>query len=787
LFVFFFAERFLKLWRMEGNLFIVESPHKAGQIQGFLGTDDFKVVSSKGHIRDLEENGMSIDIEHGFEPKYVIPSDKKALVASMKKQAAAAGTVWLASDPDREGEAISWHLAQALELDPAKIRRVTYNEVTKSAVLEAMKHPRDIDMNLVNAQQARRVLDRLVGFELSPILWRKIRRGLSAGRVQSVTLRLVVDREREIAAFKSHPYYSVSGRFVLAGQTVKGMLDTKFQTVEEARKFLEDISGSSFAVKSIDKKEGKRFPAPPFTTSTLQQEAARKLHFTSSKTMRIAQTLYEKGLITYMRTDSTNLSSMAIAVAKDYVIGNFGEQYSHPRNFKTKSRGAQEAHEAIRPTFFGTVGISGTPDEQKLYSLIWKRAIASQMEEAKVLNTTIRIVSDKRPEAFEIQSSEILFDGFLRMYFEGVDDQQEDEGNVFLPAINPGDRAGYETVSAECKYTQAPYRYSEQTLIKKMEELGIGRPSTYAPTITTLTSGRGYIVTADKEGVAMPVENLTLKGDRISESKGMEKVGAEKKKLIPTDVGIQVTDYLTENFPAVLNYDFTANVEEDFDKIAEGEKAWTEVIGEFYNPFHEKVGEAISNREYSRVERTLGVDPKDGKTIMAKLGQYGPFVQKGEGDDKVFASLGKGQIIETITLEEAILLFQLPRVVGEYKGVPVIAQKGRFGPFLKYDGANFSLPRGVDPISVSLEQCIQIIEAAANKPAANAVILEFTDSDIQIINGRYGPYIKHAGSNYKIPKGQEAASLTEEQCKSIIENEAPTSKGRKRFPRPAKK
>jgi len=630
---------------MEGNLFIVESPHKANQIQDFLGTENFKVVSSKGHIRDLEESGMSVDIEHGFKPKYVIPSDKKALVASMKKQAATASTVWLASDPDREGEAIAWHLAQALELSPDKIKRVTYNEITKNAVLEAMKKPREIDMNLVNAQQARRVLDRLVGFELSPILWRKIRRGLSAGRVQSVTLRLVVDREREIAAFKSKPYYSVSGKFSISEQTVKGNLDTRFHTEEEARKFLEDVSGSSFCVSSIEKKEGKRFPAPPFTTSTLQQEAARKLHFTSSKTMRIAQTLYEKGLITYMRTDSTNLSALAIAGAKEFITANFGAQYSHSRNFKTKSRGAQEAHEAIRPTFIGKAEISGTPDEQKLYSLIWKRAVASQMEEAKVLNTAINVNSDKRKETFVIQSCEIVFDGFLRLYFEGVDDQEEEESNVFLPEINTGDNVDCKIINADCKFTQAPYRYSEQTLIKKMEELGIGRPSTYAPTVSTLTMGRGYIVTADKEGIPTPVVNLTLKGKIISETNAIEKIGAEKKKLIPSDIGIQVTDYLIENFPDILNYDFTATVEEDFDKIAEGEKAWTEVIGEFYNPFHEKVGDAISNKGFSRVERILGVDPKDGKTLVAKLGQYGPFVQKGEGEDKIFASLGKGQLI----------------------------------------------------------------------------------------------------------------------------------------------
>lgn len=772
---------------MEGNLFIVESPHKAGLIQGFLGTSDFKVVSSKGHIRDLEENDMSIDIENGFTPKYVVPADKKALVESMKKMASGAHTVWLASDPDREGEAIAWHLAQALELDPSKIRRVTYNEITKNAVLEAMGHPRDVDMDLVNAQQARRVLDRLVGFELSPILWRKIRRGLSAGRVQSVTLRLVVDREREIAAFHPEPYYNVTGAFTIAGQNVKGILDRKFKDIGEVRTFLQDSIGASYRVDAVEKKEGKRFPAAPFTTSTMQQEAARKLHFTSSRTMRVAQSLYEKGLITYMRTDSTNLSSLALGTAKKFINERFGNEYSQPRNFKTKSRGAQEAHEAIRPTFIDTTSISGTPDEQKLYNLIWKRTVASQMADASVLNTSIKVSSDKRSETFGIQSTEIVFDGFLKVYMEGVDDSQESEDNATLPSIQAGAGVECRSISADCKFTQAPYRYSEQTLIKKMEELGIGRPSTYAPTITTLTKGRGYIDTADKEGTATRVTNLALCGDTISEKHRTEMVGAEKGKLVPTDVGMLVTDYLTANFADIMDYDFTANVEEDFDKIAEGEKEWTKVISEFYYPFHQKVDGALANREYSRVERELGIDPADGKKIVAKLGQFGPYVQKGEGDDKVFASLGKGQLIESITLEEAVRLFELPRTAGTYNGIPITVTKGRFGPYLKYGDRNISLPRGKDPLKVSLEECITLIDESGTKTDTRTVISDFTESGIQVIDGRYGPYLRQDGNNYKIPAGTDARALTEDMCKDIISGSQPTKKSSGKFRKYSKK
>lgn len=764
---------------MAGNLIIVESPHKAGQIQGFLGKENYKVVSSKGHIRDLEEKGMSIDIEHGFEPKYVISPGQRALVAQLKKLSTEADTVWLASDPDREGEAIAWHLAQTLGLDMTKTHRITYNEVTKAAVLDAIEHPRGIDMNLVDAQQARRVLDRLVGFDLSPVLWRKIKRGLSAGRVQSVTLRLVVDREREIAAFKPEPYYGVTGIFNAEGNRIKALLDTRFDTPESARQFLSDSIGASYRIADIEKKEGTRCPAPPFTTSTLQQEAARKLHFSSSRTMRIAQGLYEKGLITYMRTDSTNLSSLALGTAKQFISDNYGAEYSHPRNFKTRTKGAQEAHEAIRPTFIANVSVNGTTEEQKLYNLIWKRTVASQMADARVMNTTMKIASDKRSEMFCAQSVEVLFDGFLKLYMEGVDDCAEEEGVELLPPMRVGEALQNESVSASCKFTQAPWRYSEQTLIKKMEELGIGRPSTYAPTLTTLTNGRGYIVTADKPGTPVQVEDFELRGGVIRSVIRTENVGAEKHKLVPTDVGMMVTDYLKENFPDIMDYDFTANVEEDFDKISSGKKEWRSVIGSFYTPFHAKVNEAISNKEYSRVERELGIDPSDGQKVVARFGQYGPYVQKGDGESRVFASITGGQLIETITLEEALKLLALPRNLGKYKGEDVIVTKGRFGPYLKCGGNNVKLPRGTDPLKITLEDCTALIDASSVQKPRTEPIAEYKDSDIIVMQGMYGPYIKHAGANYKIPAGTDPATLTEQACLEIIGNSKPTASKRR--------
>ena len=762
---------------MEGNLVIVESPAKAKTIQKFLG-DGFVVKSSFGHIRDLQDNKLSVDIDGGFKPEYVVPSDKKKVVAELKKAADAAQLVWLASDEDREGEAISWHLSETLGLDKARTRRIVFHEITKDAILNAVRNPRDIDMNLVDAQQARRVLDRLVGFELSPVLWRKIQRGLSAGRVQSVALRLVVDREKEIMNFISTPFYRVEGEFLSGAVKMKGILDTRFDSLDDARKFLEDNANAAFSVSSVDKKPSVRHPAPPFTTSTLQQEASRKLHFPVSVTMRVAQSLYERGIITYMRTDSTNLSTLALGTAKEFISNAYGAEYSHTRQYKTKSKGAQEAHEAIRPTYIANTEIDGTAQEKKLYSLIWKRTVASQMEDASLMNTQIKVSSDCRPEKFNIQAAEVLFDGFLKLYMESQDDEEENDENAIVPEMHVGDRLEAATISAECKFTQAPYRYSEATLVKKLEELGIGRPSTYAPTITTLTTGRGYIVKGDKDGIKKPVCNLSLRGGKVTESHKTEVVGAEKGKLMPQEIGMIVTDFLERKFPSIMDYDFTANVEKDFDSVADGKTVWNSVISRFYGPFHERVDETLKDGEYDHRERVLGTDPSDGKTITAKFGQYGAYVQKGEGDDKQYASLAKGQLIENITLEEALALFSLPRTVGEYEGIAVVAMKGRFGPYLKYGDKNISLPRGVDPLSVSLDECVALIRKAnEEKDSAKAVISAFPASDISVLQGRYGPYIKHAGGNYKIPKGTDASSLTEEDCKSIIAAGKPTGTG----------
>ena len=756
---------------MEGkNLVIVESPAKAGTIQKFLGKD-FTVKSSFGHIRDLQDKSLSIDVAKDFEPEYVIPSAKKKVVAELKKEAESASTVWLASDEDREGEAISWHLSQTLGLDPARTKRIVFHEITKDAILSAIQNPRDIDMGLVNAQQARRVLDRLVGFELSPVLWRKIQRGLSAGRVQSVALRLVVDREREIMAFENKQYYKVEGTFNAGGAKAKGLLDARFDDIDSARRFLADSIGAAYTVESIDKKEGSRFPAAPFTTSTLQQEAAHKLRFPVSVTMRVAQSLYERGLITYMRTDSTNLSSLALGTAKQFITEQFGPEYSHPRQYKTHSKGAQEAHEAIRPTYIANTSIEGTAQEQKLYQLIWKRTVASQMADAKVLSTNIKVGISTRPEKYAITGTQILFDGFLKIYQD--DDNAE---SVVLPELNVGDVLAEKGITAECKFTQPPLRYSEATLVKKLEELGIGRPSTYAPTISTLTTGRGYIVKGDKEGKKVSVVNLALKGDTISESTKQEVIGSEKGKLLPQDIGLIVTDFLVANFNDIMDYDFTANVEKDFDSIADGEMEWRQVIRNFYNPFHMKVDESISDRQYSHVEREIGVAP-DGQVLIAKFGQFGPYVQKGEGPGRVCASLAKGQLIENLTVEETLKLFELPRCVGQLDGIDIIALKGRYGPYLRYADKNVSIPRGKDPLKISLEECIALIQAAATQDAAVAVIKEFPGRDISVINGRYGPYIKHAGSNYKIPKEMDAATITEAECQKIIDSApAPSSK-----------
>ena len=764
------------------NLVIVESPGKIKKLEQALGKD-YIVKASIGHIRDLDENGLSIDVENGFKPKYVIPADKKKVVSDLKKAAQEASMVWLASDADREGEAISWHLFETLGLKKENTKRIVCLEITKPAILKAIENPREIDMNLVDAQQARRVLDRLVGFELSPVLWRKVQPKLSAGRVQSVALRLIVDREREILAFNNEAYYKVEALFhpdgTPEGTLVKAVLDKKFKDLESARVFLENCIGAEFSICSIDRKEGNRFPAAPFTTSTLQQEAARKLRFSVSQTMSIAQRLYEQGLITYMRTDSTNLSGLAINSAKKFIIDNFGEEYSKVRQYKTKSKGAQEAHEAIRPTYIENTSIQGSLQEQKLYELIWKRTVASQMADARMLKTDIKVASDKADEKFCLQASQVLFDGFLKLYIESVDDPQQDDEDILLPELHIGDRMFENGITADCKFTSAPSRYTDASLIKKLEELEIGRPSTYAPTITTLTKARGYVVKGDKTGVKHTVTNLSLKKGVIKTSTKTETVGAEKGRLLPQEIGMIVTDYLVKNFPKVLDYQFTANVEEDFDKIADGDLVWNSVIKDFYGPFHQTVQETMSSKEYGNSSRELGVDPSDGQPLVARYGQYGAYVQKGDGDRKQYASLAPGQLIESITLEEALKLFELPRTVGQYQGMDIICTKGRFGPYIKHGDRNVSLPKGTDPFKVDLDTCIRIIEDSLNKKTGG-IIAEYKESDIQVIDGAYGPYIKHAGSNYRIPKGTDPAALTEEKCKEIISSSEPTGRKKRR-------
>ena len=772
---------------MEGNLVIVESPTKARTIQRFLG-DGFTVKASEGHIRDLQEKQLSIDIEGGFTPEYVIPEGKKKVVAELTKLASKASVIWLASDEDREGEAISWHLCETLGLDKARTRRIAFHEITKDAIMRAIGNPREVDMNLVNAQQARRVLDRLVGFELSPILWKKINRGLSAGRVQSVALRLVVDREREIMAFHPEPFYKIEGNFInAAGISLKGVLDARFKSAEEAEKFLQDSIGAHYLISSVDKTEGSRYPAPPFTTSTLQQEASRKLHFPVSTTMRIAQTLYEKGLITYMRTDSTNLSALALGTSKKFILENFGEQYSHPRQYNTRSKGAQEAHEAIRPTFIEHTDISGSSQEKALYNLIWKRTVASQMAEAKLMNTTIRIASDKRPELYAAEASEILFDGFLKVYMESSDDDAADEtGLTVVPDIHTGDTLNAKEINADCKFTRAPQRYTEASLVKKLEELGIGRPSTYAPTITTLTKTRGYIASGNREGVKVKVVNYTLKGAALSSSKKKEVVGEDKGKLLPQDVGLLVTDYLVENFPRIMDYNYTADVETNLDRIAEGEEDWRKYLKEIYPPFHTLVESKLNDGQYTHVERVLGTDPADGLQVIAKYGQFGAYVQKGEGDTRRFASLEKGQLIETITLQDAISLLALPRTVGSYNGTEIVVTKGKYGPYIKYGNVNITLPRKTDPLTVSLDECINAIEEQVKASPENNVLKEFPGEDIAIINGRYGPYIKHDGKNFRIPRNSKPESLTLEQCREFIAG-GPTGRARSGFRKFSKK
>ena len=753
---------------MGENLVIVESPAKAKTIEKFLG-EKYTVKSSFGHIRDLKKKGLGIDLEHGFEPQYEISADKKKTVAELTAAAGKATTVWLASDEDREGEAIAWHLSETLGLPEEKTRRIVFHEITKNAILEAIEHPRGIDMDLVKAQQARRVLDRLVGFELSPILWKKIQPKLSAGRVQSVALRLIVDREREIAAFEPHPFFRVEGIFLVPGarKGVKAVLDRKFETEAQARDFLEKCRDARFSVSAIEKREARRTPAPPFTTSTLQQEAARKLGFSVSQTMSVAQRLYEAGRITYMRTDSMNLSSLAINTAREKITELYGAQYAKTRHYQTRTKGAQEAHEAIRPTYISTTEIEGTSTEKRLYELIWKRTVACQMADAVVEKTDVEISGDRFEEKFRVTGEQILFDGFLKVYIEGRDDE-EDEENTLLPHMDEGMPLLYSAISATQRFTQHPPRYSEATLVKKLEELGIGRPSTYASTVSTITT-RGYIIKGDKPGFERSYTELTLKDGDIARSEKKEMAGAEKKKLLPENIGILVTDFLAANFADILNYGFTAEVEESFDKVAKGKMRWDKVIADFYGPFHEEVAQSLEDREHTHSERLIGIDPKSGKPVIARIGRFGPLIQKGSSDDpdKQFVSLKKGQLIESVTLEEALQLLSLPRTVGKYNGAEIITAIGRFGPYVKYDGKFVSLAKGQDPYTLTEAEAIALIEESRGKEARK-IIADFPASGIQVLNGRYGAYIKRGKDNFKIPKKKDPSTLTEDECLTII-------------------
>ena len=769
---------------MSANLVIVESPAKAKTIEKFLGKD-YTVKASFGHVRDLPDKKISVDTKNGFEPEYIIPADKKKVITDLKNAAATAQTIWLASDEDREGEAIAWHLAETLHLPADRTRRIVFHEITKNAILHAVENPRRIDMNLVKAQQARRVLDRLVGYELSPVLWKKIRSGLSAGRVQSVAVRLIVDREREINAFNAQQYYKVEGVFVLeGGARIRATLEKRFETAESARAFLEKCRGTVFTIDDVQKKEAFRTPAAPFTTSLLQQEASRKLGMSVNQTMSIAQKLYEAGLITYMRTDSTNLSSLAINTAKEQIINTFGAEYSRPRNYKTRAKGAQEAHEAIRPTYIDNTEISGTAAEKRLYELIWKRTIASQMADARVERTTVSLTAPGLEDRFVAQEERILFDGFLKVYIEGTDDEEEETPGVQLPEMKTGMRANYREITATETYTQAPPRYSEASLVKKLEELGIGRPSTYGPTIKTIKD-RGYVIEGNRPAEIRACRQFKLAGETISATTHNEKSGAEKRKLFPENIGIAVTDYLHGAFDNILDYGFTANVEEEFDKIAEGEIEWNKMIGEFYTPFHEQILKALEERK-GREERELGTDPATGKPVIARLARFGAIVQLGADDDpqKKFAGLEKGQLIENITLEEALHLLSLPRTVAQYQGADVVAAIGSHGPYLRYTPAGsqkasfVSIPKELSPYTITAEAALRLIDEEM-KHTVTGPIAEFPQYGIQVLSGRYGPYIKCNGQNYKIPRGTNPASLTAEAAKAIVDGGGATGHSKK--------
>jgi DNA topoisomerase I len=766
------------------NLVIVESPAKAKTIENFLGKD-YTVRSCFGHIRDLSKKDISIDIENNFTPRYEIPADKLKVVNELKKLAKDSETVWLASDEDREGEAISWHLANALQIETSKAQRIVFHEITKSAITEAIKHPRGIDINLVDAQQARRVLDRLVGYELSPLLWRKVRPSLSAGRVQSVAVKLIVEREEEINKFNSVSYFKVVGQFSFVKDKkqhkIKADLSSRFNTKAEAEAFLRKCIGAEYHVNDIETKPGRKSPAPPFTTSTMQQEASRKLGFSVTKTMVVSQQLYEAGKITYMRTDSVNLSKMALEMAKREIEGIYGDQYVKVRNFVTKTKGAQEAHEAIRPTYMNQSSIEGTSDQKRLYDLIWKRTIASQMSDAQLEKTVINIGSRSFSENFVATGEVIKFDGFLKVYLESTDDEDDETQKGMLPPLAKGDDLDSDEINASERFTQGPPRYNEASLVKKLEELGIGRPSTYAPTISTIQK-REYVEISSKEGINREYVYFSLINDKITETKKTEIFGADKQKLFPTDIGILVTNFLTQYFANILDYSFTASVEKEFDEIAEGKKNWNKMIRQFYLPFHKQIEETQKTSKKVSGERLLGVDPDSGKNVYVKLGRFGPMIQIGENDDEEkpkFVGLLKSQKIDSITLKEAMSLFRFPKNIGKYLDEDVIVGLGRFGPYIRHKGIFCSLAKTDNPVTINLERAIELI-IEKGQMSVKKIIKEFAENtDIKIIDGRYGPYLSANNSNYRIPKDRVPEELTLDDCLSIIENTTPTvSKGK---------
>jgi DNA topoisomerase I len=772
---------------MQDNLVIVESPAKAKTIEKFLGKD-YKVMSSYGHIRDLKKKELSVG-KDTLTPEYEIPDDKKKVVAELKKSAKAAKKVWLASDEDREGEAISWHLCEVLGLDEAKTSRIVFHEITKPAILKAIANPRHLDMSLVDAQQARRVLDRIVGFKLSPVLWRKVKPALSAGRVQSVAVKLIVEREREIQKFESEPFFRVNALFCVAGNgnEVKAELDHRFKTYDEAHAFLESCKDATFVVGDITKKPLKRMPAPPFTTSTLQQEAARKLGFTVSQTMMIAQRLYESGRITYMRTDSVHLSSFALNACKEEIMKDYGEEYVRNREFQTKSKGAQEAHEAIRPTFASTDHGEMTLQERRLYDLIWKRTIASQMAEAMIEKTTAVVNIDNRTEHFVANGEVVVFDGFLKVYRESTDEEtiEKSDGVNNLPAMKAGDSLDRKNIVATERFTQAPARYTEASLVHKLEELGIGRPSTYAPTISTIQQ-REYVVKGDKPGKERPYTVDTLEDDTVTQEKKVEFAGSERGKLIPTDIGTVVNDFLQANFPEIMDYNFTAKVEGDFDRIAEGKEDWKDMLHKFDDGFEPQVEKVINQRsEHKAGERQIGTDPKSGKPVFVKIGRFGPVVQIGAagGEEKpLFAQMPKDKSIETITLEEALELFKLPRKVGKYEGLDVTIGAGRFGPYVLHNKQYVSIPKGEDPMAITLERSIELIEAKRKAEKERHIKTFAEDAKMELLKGRFGPYIAYDGKNYHIDKKLHeralAGDLSFDECMDLVKN-APEPKPRR--------